>query len=153
MDSWFSRGEGLPDELPDPPHLPADFTLVKRSILEALLTPETRPAFSHPRVTQVLRLLAGRMTGDVSLKGLAARVELSPGRLSHLFRRQVGLGLRGYVRWRRMQTVASAVRAGMSLTEAAHEAGFSDSAHLSRTFRRMLGVRPSTLLRTIRWSA
>jgi len=29
---------------------------------------------------------------------------------------------------------------GGSLTEAAHRAGFSDSAHLSRTFRRMFGI-------------
>jgi AraC-like DNA-binding protein len=35
--------------------------------------------------------------------------------------------------------------AGGSLTDAAHEAGFADSAHLSRTFRRMFGVAPSSL--------
>ena len=30
--------------------------------------------------------------------------------------------------------------AGSSLTQAAHEAGFADSAHLSRTFRRTFGL-------------
>ena len=34
---------------------------------------------------------------------------------------------------------------GASLTEAAHEAGFADSAHFSRTFRRMFGLAPSSL--------
>jgi len=32
---------------------------------------------------------------------------------------------------------------GASVTSAAHQAGFSDGAHLTRTFRRMLGLRPS----------
>jgi AraC-like DNA-binding protein len=35
--------------------------------------------------------------------------------------------------------------AGRPLTEAAHAAGFADSAHLSRTFRRMFGL-PATVL-------
>ena len=35
--------------------------------------------------------------------------------------------------------------AGSSLTDAAHGAGFSDSSHLSRTFRRMFGVAADSL--------
>jgi len=34
---------------------------------------------------------------------------------------------------------------GDNLTMAAHEAGFADSAHLSRTFRRMFGRAPALL--------
>jgi AraC-like DNA-binding protein len=36
---------------------------------------------------------------------------------------------------------------GVSLTTAAHEAGFADSAHLSRTFKRMFGMTPSDLFK------
>jgi AraC-like DNA-binding protein len=35
--------------------------------------------------------------------------------------------------------------AGASLTEAAHEAGFADSAHFSRTFRRTFGLPAASL--------
>ncbi len=41
----------------------------------------------------------------------------------------------------RLAGAARAALAGRSLTEAAHEAGFADSAHLSRDFRRLVGVR------------
>jgi AraC-like DNA-binding protein len=34
---------------------------------------------------------------------------------------------------------------GAALTEAAHGAGFADSAHLSRTFRRMFGISAASL--------
>jgi AraC-like DNA-binding protein len=32
-----------------------------------------------------------------------------------------------------------------SLTDAARAAGFADAAHMTRTFRRMLGISPSSL--------
>ena len=35
---------------------------------------------------------------------------------------------------------------GDSLTAAAHDAGFADSAHFSRTFLRMFGIPASVLL-------
>jgi AraC-like DNA-binding protein len=39
-----------------------------------------------------------------------------------------------------------AIAKGGNLTEAAHSAGFSSSAHLSSAFRQMFGLSPSSLL-------
>jgi len=38
------------------------------------------------------------------------------------------------------------------LTDAAHQAGFSDAAHMTRAFRRMFGVTPSKLQTAARGS-
>jgi len=46
-----------------------------------------------------------------------------------------------------MRVAVTSVLSGMTLTQAAHEAGFSDTAHLSRTFMDMFGVNPSTVLK------
>jgi AraC-like DNA-binding protein len=53
--------------------------------------------------------------------------------------------LRPYIAWLRLQRAAAAIAAGMPLAHAATEAGFADAAHMSRSFRRMLGISPSSL--------
>ncbi|XXF79974.1 helix-turn-helix transcriptional regulator [Myxococcaceae bacterium GXIMD 01537] len=104
------------------------------------------PRAVHPRVRRLLRLLHAMEPGDdTSLPALAAQVRLSPGRLMHAFTESVGLPLRPYLAWLRLQRAAGAIVSGVPLGEAAHAAGFSDSAHMSRTFRRMLGMTPSML--------
>lgn len=86
--------------------------------------------------------------GDLSLRAIGKNVGLSAGRLSHLFPDQVGIPIRPYVLWLRLQRAADALARGSNLTEAAHAAGFADAAHLSRTFRRMFGIPPSLVATT-----
>lgn len=50
-----------------------------------------------------------------------------------------------YILWRRFVSVWEHRMNGVSLSEAAHAAGFADSAHLTRTSRRMFGVPPSAM--------
>ena len=100
----------------------------------------------HPRVRKLLRLLQAMPAGgDASLETLAREVRLSPGRLMHVFTESIGVPLRPYLAWLRLQRAAAAVVARRPLGEAAHAAGFADAAHMSRTFRRMFGVAPSDL--------
>jgi AraC-like DNA-binding protein len=107
--------------------------------------PERR---SHPRVRRVLRRLQGpSLLEDTSLASLAALAGLSPSRFMHVFTESVGVPLRPYLLWLRLQRAAGAAMAGAPLGEAAHAAGFSDGAHFSRTFRRMFGISPSRLRR------
>ncbi|WP_199610192.1 helix-turn-helix domain-containing protein [Flocculibacter collagenilyticus] len=71
---------------------------------------------------------------------VASELCLSESRFLHLFRQQVGIAWRPYLRWRRLFCASNAIAHGASATEAAHSAGFSDGAHLSRTFRSMFGL-------------
>ena len=48
----------------------------------------------------------------------------------------------------RVHAAIRSLACGETLTDAAHEAGFSSSAHLSATVRYMFGLTPSTLKRT-----
>jgi AraC-like DNA-binding protein len=99
----------------------------------------------HPRVKKLLRRLHAGLAGDTSLESLAAEVGVSPGRLMHAFTESLGIPLRPYLAWLRLQRAAVAIVSGMPLAAAAQAAGFADSAHMARTFRRMFGVPPSAL--------
>ena len=84
--------------------------------------------------------------GEAMTAGHAAVIAcLSESRFSHLFVEEIGLPFRTFVLWRRMMLAVNSVASGASLTSAAHEAGFADSAHFSRTFLRMFGVQASLL--------
>jgi len=82
---------------------------------------------------------------DGGIRKAADGVKLSPSRASHLFVEETGLPFRTYVQWLRLIRAVDAHAGGLSLTEAAHAAGFADSAHLSRTFKRMFGMPAASL--------
>lgn len=121
-----------------------EWTRLVVEVLGAGTTPSQHVV--HPRVRKLLRVLRDLPPeGDTSLPALAAQVQLSPGRLMHAFTESIGLPLRPYLAWLRLQRAAAAIVSGVPLGEAAHAVGFSDAAHMTRTFRRMLGMTPSML--------
>lgn len=112
--------------------------------LGATAVPERRAM--HPRVKKVLaRLRAAGLDDDTSLEALAAHAGLSPGRLMHAFTESIGMPLRPYLAWLKLQRAAAGIVAGLPLAQAAQAAGFADAAHMSRTFRRTFGMTPSML--------
>ena len=106
-----------------------------------------RPVRIHPGVSFVLKHLREKLgiSDDFSLKALAGISGLSQSRFMHVFTESTGVPLRPYVLWLRLQRACCDLMAGTSVTASAHSAGFSDAAHLTRTFRRMLGMTPTDL--------
>ncbi len=98
------------------------------------------------RIARVVREVERRPDAFGRLQDAAALACLSPSRFRARFDAELGLPFRRYRLWRRMAAVMRTVAAGGSLTEAAHAAGFSSSAHLSSTFKRMFGLTASDLL-------
>jgi AraC-like DNA-binding protein len=100
---------------------------------------------SDERILRAVAYIRSHLDGPLTLDTVASEACLSPSRFRHVFVEQTGMGLRPYVLWRRMLHVWSLLTAGASLSAAAHEAGFADAAHLSRTSRAMFGFPPSAI--------
>lgn len=118
-----------------------------RRWLEADLLDGHPPPTLHAGVRRVLRHIRNHLQEPdaLSLDALAVVAGLSPSRLMHAFTASMGIALRPYLLWRRLQLACGELMRGASATEAAMLAGFADAAHLSRTCRRMLGATPTAL--------
>lgn len=104
---------------------------------------EIRP--SDPRIARALDVIDADPLKTLNYADLAVLVHLSASRFASLFREQTGLPVRNYVLWRRLVYVLERLERGDSITTAAHNAGFSDCAHLSRSFHQICGSKPSEI--------
>ena len=101
---------------------------------------------AHPRLNTVIRAIENNPGDFDKIEDAAKLINLSGSRFRALFKSEVGIPFRRYRLWRRMAHVVKAVSNGKSLTHAGADAGFSDSAHLSASFKSMFGITPSFLL-------
>ncbi len=122
-------------------------TRVERWVRQDLLN-SGRRATIHPGVRRVLKYLRENLGRGrhLSLKALAGVSGVSASRLMHVFTESVGVPIRPYILWLRLQRACYELTDGANPTEAAQIAGLSDTAHQTRTFRRMLGTTPTELL-------
>lgn len=97
------------------------------------------------RVDVVASWLWAQVPNRVDLTFLANLCGLSKSRLAHLFTDEMGISIRQYLLWVKMRLAAEMFVGKYSLAHVAHEIGFSDSAHLSRTFTRYFALTPSYL--------
>ncbi|MGW4092285.1 helix-turn-helix domain-containing protein [Nocardia sp. NPDC004750] len=128
-----------------------DLTAQVTAVVDDLL-PQDRASDAserHAVITAALQLLPALVrTGSVRGADVARQLGIPAPRLSHLFTEQMGIPLRRYILWLRLHIARTRALAGDDLTAAAHAAGFSDGADLTRTCRRTFGLSPSVLSRT-----
>lgn len=97
------------------------------------------------RIVAAIKYIHEAPADSHTLAELSRRARLSTSRFLHLFKEVTCVPLRRYRIWVRIGAAARAVARGESLTDAAHGAGFSSSAHFSSAFRDMFGMMPSQL--------
>ena len=116
--------------------------------LALLVGASTEPATSlDPRLAKALRHIRAHIRQPLTLANVSSVAHLSESRFRHLFVADTGTSFRAYLLWLRINVAIEAVMAGATWTEAAHEAGFADSAHLTRTHKRMFGIEPTAVRR------
>lgn len=79
---------------------------------------------------------------DISVRDLAALTGLSPYHFIRVFSGQIGLTPHAYLVQVRVQQARQLLATGETPSQAALSAGFFDQSHLTRHFKRILGVTP-----------
>ena len=109
-----------------------------RSRIEA---PLTHPPRWLDRVGELLR---DRFAENLSLAEIAAAVRISADHLARSFRRCHGCTLGEYVRRLRVEFACRQLAATeLPLAQVALDAGFTDQSHLTKIFKRHMGVTPA----------
>lgn len=111
----------------------------------AALGGDTHAPAPDLRVRKLIAWVDANLDNPLSLADATAVCGLSASRLRHLFVEQTGLQFRTYLLWQRLGRAVALLAENTPLSQAAHQAGFADQAHMSRTFRRMFGVAPTNL--------
>jgi AraC-like DNA-binding protein len=116
-----------------------------RAMIRALTGGMETTIVTDDRILRAVAYVNANLGGALTLEEVAAEACLSPSRFRHLFVEHTGQALRPYILWRRFLRAWECIAAGASLSAAAHEAGFADAAHFSRTSRHMFGFPPSAM--------
>lgn len=123
--------------------------LLERLLLRAVEEdPRSHQQIRDPRVIEACQYVTNHLASEVKIEEVARHVCLSPSRLAHLFREQMGINL---LRWREDQRV---IRAKLLLqttqepiASVGREVGYDDQLYFSRVFRKRVGVSPSDFRR------
>lgn len=134
-DVWGSAGTELHDRLLDAPSARSRIALV-----EAFLLATIRPR--HAGVAAVLD--AAEHNPSMRVAQAVALTGLSPKRLIGLFRTQVGLTPKTYLRVRRLQASLRLLDGGANRgADVAAALGYFDQAHFAREFRAFTAMTPT----------
>lgn len=101
------------------------------------------------RLRQIIDYIHQHLDQDLALAELAAIVQMSPSYFSSLFKQSTGLAPHQYVIQCRIDRAKQLLRQGeLTIAEIAFNLGFSHQSHLSRHFKRLIGVTPKAFLKS-----
>lgn len=95
------------------------------------------------RMSAILTDLAAEPITRMNQAELAKRLGLERTQALRLFKNSTGMTFRQFKRWTGLQHAARLIVAGALVRTAALDAGFADTAHLTRTFKQCFGLTPS----------
>jgi AraC-like DNA-binding protein len=112
----------------------------------------------HPRsevaLSRAVSYVDRHFREPVTLADAAAQAHLSPNYFSERFGQFTGVSFQAYLQDRRLRFARSLLAAtGLGVSEVCHAAGFNNSSHFGRAYRRRFGAAPSAGRRRERLAA
>ena len=101
--------------------------------------------YQNIRARQFSEYLILNNQKNLTVKQIAAKLNISESRFSHWFSENFGISYRSYRKWIRLLQTLQAIEQDVNLTSIAHQSHFADQPHFSRTCKQMFGIQPSLL--------
>jgi AraC-like DNA-binding protein len=101
----------------------------------------------RPAVRKVREYMEANFAHDVSLSTVADLVSLSPYYFARAFESEIGLPPHAYLEGIRIRKAREFLDRGDTIVSAALSVGYSDQSHLTRRFKRFLGITPGQYIR------
>jgi AraC family transcriptional regulator of arabinose operon len=100
------------------------------------------------RIRSAMERIHRRFDRRLAVPELAARVNLSPSRFSHLFRSETGVSPSLYLKRVRLRAARELLETSfLSVKEVMGRVGLNDASHFVRDFKQHHGVRPGHIRR------
>jgi AraC-like DNA-binding protein len=137
-DLWGSRAELLREQL-----IAAGSAQQRVALLEAFLVGRMRrgDVWPQPRLASALR--SAELDPSMRVSKAQVLTGLSRKRFTALFRSEVGLSPKAYLRVRRLQAALRALNTPAPGATIAADLGYFDQAHFVREFRSFTGITPT----------
>lgn len=103
------------------------------------------------RCEEIINYIEQNSLDQLTIRTLAKLVFLSESRLSHLFKKEIGISISSYLLHMKMRKAFYLIFQGYKLTDAAIQSGFSSSSHFSRSVLEKLGMSPSMISKDSRY--
>jgi AraC family transcriptional regulator of arabinose operon len=95
------------------------------------------------RIEAVIRFMEENLSRELSLEDLADTVNLSPSRLSHVFKAETGLSPAQYMKALRLREATNLlVNTFLRVQEITQQVGIQDESHFHRDFKKSFGLTP-----------
>jgi two-component system response regulator YesN len=95
------------------------------------------------RIHETLSLIDRDFSLSPNIEKLAEIANLSASRLNHLFKEEMGLTIRQYVKTKRLETARDLLQeTNLRIKEICFRIGISDSTHFVRDFKKFSGLYP-----------
>jgi AraC-like DNA-binding protein len=111
--------------------------------------PSERAERSNRIVRRVREVLLDNLRTPPSVADLGRSLDLHPNYLIRLFRSATGLPPHSYLMQLRVMRARQLLGKGAPITVAAFQAGFADQSHLTRAFKRVMGLSPGRFRREL----
>ncbi|MBM0106580.1 AraC family transcriptional regulator [Steroidobacter sp. S1-65] len=112
------------------------------TVQQVLSPAPSSPSHRHRGLARAAEFIRDNYMRSIKLEEICAAADLSPSYLIRAFDDKYGMTPHAYVTNCRIEFSRSQLRRGRPIAEVALAAGFSDQAHLQRSFKRLVAATP-----------